>query len=142
MAEDFNARVIREFRENDGRVGPPFQGATMVLLHHRGAKSGQERVSPLVYFRLDGRVVVVASKGGAPTHPAWFHNLKAHPRVTAELAASDGIDVVEVEATEITGAERDELFGRIVERAPGFGEYQRKIDGVRTIPLVELRPVA
>lgn len=142
MAEDFNARVIREFRENDGQVGPPFQGATMVLLHHRGAKSGQERVSPLVYFRLDGRVVIVASKGGAPTNPAWFHNLKAHPRVTAELASADGVDVVEVEAAEITGPERDDLFGRIAERAPGFGEYQRSIEGVRTIPLVELRPVA
>lgn len=139
--EDFNNRVIREFRENDGRVGPPFEGATMVLVHHKGAKSGTVRTTPLVWFADGDRYLIVASKGGAPTHPAWYHNLKAHPEVDAELADGAGVvNPLRVRAEEITGAERDAAFARIVEAAPGFGDYERRTEGVRTIPVFALTP--
>ena len=111
MAEDFNTRVIREFRENDGRVGEPFTGLPMILVHHVGAKSGAERIAPLRWFADGDRWVVVASAAGAPRHPAWFHNLMANPDVTAEIA--DG-----------------------KENNGGFADYERRTD--RTIPLVGL----
>ncbi|WP_181782078.1 nitroreductase/quinone reductase family protein [Pseudonocardia pini] len=142
MPEDFNARVIREFKENDGKVGPPFEGAPMILIHHRGAKSGQVRTTPLVYFQEEGEVVIVASAAGAPTHPAWYHNLKANPEITADIATPDGVDSTTVEASEITGEQRDSLWDRIVERNPGFGDYAAKTEGVRTIPLFRLSRAA
>src|SRR5690348_805641 len=82
---DFNAKVIEEFRANDGKVGGPFEGAPMVLVTHRGAKSGIERTTPLVHSRDGDDVVIIASMGGAPTHPAWYHNMIANPEVTVEL---------------------------------------------------------
>jgi deazaflavin-dependent oxidoreductase (nitroreductase family) len=134
---DFNQKIIEEFRANSGRVGGMFEGAPMILIHHVGAKSGIERVTPLVHFREDDdHTVIVASKGGAPTHPAWFHNLKANPKIEVEV----GTETYTVVADEITGPERDEVWTRVVTQSPGFGDYQQKTD--RVIPLVRLTRVS
>jgi deazaflavin-dependent oxidoreductase (nitroreductase family) len=132
---DFNQQVIEEFRANDGKVGGMFDGANMILLTTTGAKSGAERLSPLVYFPDGDRIVVVASKAGAPEHPAWYHNVLAHPRVTAEV----GTERFEADAVPIEGDERDELYAQIVAVMPQFGEYQANTE--RTIPLVGLNRV-
>jgi len=102
---DFNARIIEEFRANGGRVGGPFEGQPLLLLHHVGARSGQQRVNPLVYQRDDGRYVIFASKAGAPTNPDWYHNLKAHPEADIEV----GTAKIAVRASEATGEERERL---------------------------------
>jgi deazaflavin-dependent oxidoreductase (nitroreductase family) len=132
--DDLNARIIEEFRGNQGRVGGPFAGATLLLLHHTGAKSGRERVNPLAYLPDGGRYVVFASKAGAPSHPAWYHNLKANPRARIEV----GTETLDVLAREATGEERERLFRAQVERSPQFGEYQRKTE--RLIPAIVLTP--
>jgi deazaflavin-dependent oxidoreductase (nitroreductase family) len=133
---DWNARIIEEFRANGGRVGGRFEGATMILLHTFGRRSSTERVNPLAYYPDDDRYVVVASKGGAPTNPDWYDNLLAHPRVPVEV----GTETFEVDASEVTGEERDLLWKRIVEMMPGFGEYQKRVE--RVIPLVALTRVS
>ena len=125
---DFNAQIIEEFRANEGRVGGMFEGATLLLLHHTGAKSGKRRVNPLGYLDDDGRYVVFASKAGAPTNPDWYHNLKAHPNVTIEV----GTDTIEVVASEATGEERERLYRTQAERVPQFAEYEKRTD--RVIP--------
>jgi deazaflavin-dependent oxidoreductase (nitroreductase family) len=130
--EDFNARIIEEFRANQGRVGGMFEGTTLLLLHHVGAKSGQDRINPLAYSRDGDRYVVFASKGGAPTNPGWYHNLKANPDVTIEV----GTDTIPVTAEEAVGEERDRLFAAQAERSPQFAEYQTKTD--RVIPVIVL----
>jgi deazaflavin-dependent oxidoreductase (nitroreductase family) len=131
---DFNAQIIEEFRANEGRVGGMFEGAPMLLLHHVGAKSGTPRVNPLMYQADDGRYVIFASKGGAPSNPDWFYNLEANPKTSIELGAEE-IDVL---AEQATGDERDRLFTRQKELAPQFAEYEQKTD--RTIPVVILTP--
>jgi deazaflavin-dependent oxidoreductase (nitroreductase family) len=131
---DFNARIIEEFRANEGRVGGPFEGTPLLLLHHTGAKSGTNRINPLVYLSDHGRYVVFASKAGAPTNPDWYHNLKAQPNVTIE-AGTDTIDVV---ASEATGDERERLYRAQAEQAPQFAEYATKTD--RLIPVMVLTP--
>lgn len=133
---DWNEKIIEEFRANDGKVGGDFEGAPLLLLHTKGARSGQTRVSPLMYLPDEGRYVIFASKGGAPNNPDWFHNLVAHPEVTIEV----GSETVAARAATVTGSERDELYTRQVERRPQFGEYERATD--RTIPVVMLEPVA
>jgi deazaflavin-dependent oxidoreductase (nitroreductase family) len=133
---DFNAKVIEEFRANQGRVGGPFEGAPLLLLHHLGARSGTQRINPLVYLGDDGRYVVFASKAGAPTNPDWYHNLKANPKVSIEV----GTDTIDVVASEATGEERERLFQAQVERSPQFGEYQDKTE--RIIPAIVLTPSA
>jgi deazaflavin-dependent oxidoreductase (nitroreductase family) len=132
--QDFNRKIIEEFRANDGKVGGPFEGAPMVILHTTGAKSGQERLSPLVY-RADGdRWVVFGSKGGAPTHPDWFHNLVAHPDgVSIEV----GTETVPVTATVAEGDEHDRIWEAQKAAMPGFAEYEEKAQG-RRIPVVVL----
>ena len=132
--QDFNARVIDEFRANEGRVGGPFEGSTLLLLHHVGARSGQDRINPLAYDRDGDRYVVFASKAGAPTNPDWYHNLKAHPDVSIEV----GTDTIEVRAEEAIGEDRDRLFRAQAERSPQFAEYQSKTD--RVIPVIVLSP--
>ena len=132
---DWNARIIDEFRRNAGMVGGNFEGATMLLLHTRGARSGLPRVNPLVYLPDGERYVVFASKGGAPTNPDWYHNLLADPNVTVEV----GTETVPVRAIVITGPERDELYARQVERRPAFGEYSTRT--TRIIPVIALEPV-
>ena len=134
--QDFNAQIIEEFHANQGRVGGPFEGATLLLLHHVGAKSGKDRINPLVYNRDADRYVVFASKAGAPTNPDWYHNLKANPNVAIEV----GTETINVVAEEATGEERDRLFQAQVERSPQFAEYQSKTD--RLIPVIVLKPAA
>lgn len=131
---DFNAQIIEEFRANEGRVSGMFEDATLLLLHHTGAKSGKRRVNPLGYLNDDGRYVVFASKAGAPTNPDWYHNLKAHPNVTIEV----GTDTIEVVASEATGEDRDRLYRTQAERVPQFAEYQKQTD--RVIPVIVLTP--
>jgi deazaflavin-dependent oxidoreductase (nitroreductase family) len=134
---DWNEKIIEEFRANSGRVGGMFEGASMILIHHVGAKSGIERVAPLVHFpEDDDHTVIVASAGGAPNHPAWFHNLKANPKIDVEV----GAETYTVVAEEITGPERDEVWTRVTTAAPGFADYQRKTD--RVITLLRLTRVA
>src|SRR2546425_12738841 len=106
---DWNKQVIEEFRANEGRVGGNDEGRTLLLLHHRGAKSGIERVNPVAYQRLDDDTVAIfASKGGAPTNPDWFHNLRAHPHARAEI----GTDTLDVVARGAEGEERDRIWER------------------------------
>jgi deazaflavin-dependent oxidoreductase (nitroreductase family) len=129
---DFNAQIIEEFRANQGRVGGMFENMPLLLLHHTGAKSGQERVNPVAYHRDGDRYVIFASKAGAPTNPAWYHNLKSHPQASIEV----GEDRLEVTASEAEGEERERLFAAQAERSPQFAEYQQKTD--RQIPVMIL----
>jgi deazaflavin-dependent oxidoreductase (nitroreductase family) len=130
---DWNLKIIEEFRANEGRVGGPFEGATMLLLHTIGAKTGQERVNPLVYLPDGDRWVIIASKGGAPTHPDWYYNLLANPDVEIEV----GTETIPVHAIDIQDdAEHDALYARQVERREGFADYLKMTD--RRIPVIAL----
>lgn len=129
---EFNAAIVEEFRANDGVVGGPFEGGTLLLLHTTGAKSGQPRLSPLAYLTIDGKMLIVGSFAGAPKDPAWVHNLRAKPQAHIEV----GTDAYDVDVRELPAEERDELYAEIVAVAPGFGEYQSKTS--RVIPLFEL----
>jgi deazaflavin-dependent oxidoreductase (nitroreductase family) len=131
--KDFNARIVDEFRANGGKVGGPFEGATLLLLTTTGAKSGRQRVSPLAYQRVDGKLLIIGSFRGADVDPAWVHNLRANPRAHIEIGG-DSYDVV---ARELPSDERNAAWGQIVAAAPGFGDYQEKTS--RVIPLFELR---
>lgn len=133
---DWNAKVIAEFRANAGVVGGPFTGAPMVLITTTGAKSGQRRVSPLVYLPDGERVVIFASKAGAPTNPDWFHNIKANPAVTVEV----GAETYEATAVVVEGAERDQLFDRQKAAFGYFAEYEKAT--TRVIPVVALVRIA
>jgi deazaflavin-dependent oxidoreductase (nitroreductase family) len=130
--DEMNRTVIDEFRANGGKAGGIFEGKPLVLLHHIGAKSGTERIAPLVYLPDNGRVYIFASKGGADTNPDWYHNLVANPDVTVEI----GTETYTATARVLEGAERDEVYARQVEAEPQFGEYQAKTE--RVIPVVEL----
>src|ERR687884_256826 len=101
---DWNQKIIEEFRSNGGKVGGYFEGAPMILIHHIGARTGAERVNPLTYLPDGADMVVAATKGGSPTNPDWYHNLKTHPRITVEV----GTETFPVEVSEVGGAERDE----------------------------------
>ena len=129
----FNNAIIEEFRANGGVVGGPFEGATLLLLTTTGAKSGQPRLSPLAYLTIDGTMIIVGSKAGADTNPHWVHNLRANPRAHVEV----GTDAYDVVARELPDDERDAAYPKIVEVAPGFGDYQSKTS--RVIPLFELQ---
>ena len=130
----FNKGIIDEFRGNAGKVTGQFANADLLLLTTTGAKSGQSRVSPLAYFRVDGKLIIVGSFAGAPVNPAWVHNLRANPRAHVEV----GTDALDVTARELPPAERDALFDKVAAAAPGFAEYQSKTS--RVIPLFELQP--
>jgi deazaflavin-dependent oxidoreductase (nitroreductase family) len=132
----FNKAITDEFRANDGKVGGQFEGADLLLLTTTGAKSGQPRLSPLAYFRVDGKLLIIGSYAGADVNPAWVHNLRANPSAHVEL----GNESSDVTARELPAAERDELFPKITAVAPGFAEYQAKT--TRVIPVFELQPVA
>jgi deazaflavin-dependent oxidoreductase (nitroreductase family) len=132
VLDDVNRKVVEEFRANGGKVGGPFAGSDIVLMTNVGAKSGKPRVSPLVYFPVDGRILIAGSFGGAPKAPAWVHNLRANPRVHVEI----GTEAFDADAHELPLDERNALYPRVVELAPQFGEYQSKTD--RIIPLFEL----
>jgi deazaflavin-dependent oxidoreductase (nitroreductase family) len=131
--EEMNRPVIAEFRETGGKAGGMFEGKPLVLVHHVGAKSGKERIAPLVPL-LDGdRIFIFASKGGADTNPDWFHNLVANPDTTVEL----GSETFPVTARLLTGGERDDIYAKQAEVEPQFAEYQRNT--TRVIPVFELQ---
>ena len=132
---DFNTQIIDEFRANEGRVGGPFEGAPLLLLHHSGAKTGTPRVTPVMYQRVGNYLAVFASKGGAPTNPAWFHNLVAHPRASVEV----GTETVPVVARVADRDERAPIWEKQKKEFPGFAEYEAKTS--RQIPVVILEPV-
>jgi deazaflavin-dependent oxidoreductase (nitroreductase family) len=129
---DWNTSIIEEFRANAGKVGGPFEGAPMVILHTTGAKSGAERVNPLVYQPVGDDIAIFASKGGAPDNPDWFHNLRAHPDVTVEI----GTETLPMRARITDGDERDRIWSRQKELIPGFADYEAKTS--RTIPVIVL----
>jgi deazaflavin-dependent oxidoreductase (nitroreductase family) len=134
--EDFNGKIIREFRANGGEVGGPFAGAPLLLLITTGAKSGAQRTNPMMYLADGKRLYVFASKAGAPTNPDWYHNLKANRDATVEV----GTERFAVRATELTGGERDEIYQRQATLYPGFAEYQANTS--RTIPVIALERAA
>ena len=131
---DFNTQVINEFRENSGQVGGMFEGMPLLLLHHTGAKSGEDRIAPLAYMEDDGRYAIFASKGGAPENPAWFHNLIANPDTKVEL----GEQTIEVLASVAESDERDRIYNAQAARLPQFADYEKNTS--RKIPVVLLTP--
>ena len=134
---DWNAQTITEFRANEGRVGGVFEGAPLVLAHHRGRKSGREFVTPMMYLPHDADdnvIYVFATKGGVPTNPDWYYNLAAAGAGSVER----GDESYQVTVRELTGAERDRIYAEQARRYPGFAEYARQTAGIRTIPVLEL----
>jgi deazaflavin-dependent oxidoreductase (nitroreductase family) len=129
----WNKTIVAEFRANGGKVGGPFEGSTLLLLTSTGAKSGQPRLSPLVYQTVDGKMLIVGSYAGFDVDPAWVHNLRANPRAHVEV----GTDSYDVDVRELPPAERDQIFAKVVAAAPVFGDYQSKTS--RVIPLFELQ---
>jgi deazaflavin-dependent oxidoreductase (nitroreductase family) len=136
-ALDWNAKTIAEFRANEGRVGGPFEGAPIVLVHHRGRKSGQERVTPMMYLAHETEpdiIYVFATRAGALVNPDWYYNL-----VTAGAGSVErGTEAYNVAVRELPGDERDRVYAEQARRFPGFAEYERQTAGVRTIPVLEL----
>jgi len=132
---DWNTQIIKEFRENDGKVGGQFEGAPLVLLNSTGAKTGKPRTNPLAALVEDDRVFIFASKAGAPTNPDWYHNIVANPSVTVE----QGTERYAANAAVVEAAERDRLFEIQKQRMPGFANYEASTD--RVIPVIELRRV-
>ena len=133
---DFNAQIIEEFHANGGKLGGPFEGAQILLLHHQGAKTGTERVNPVAYRKVGDSLAVFASKRGAPTNPDWYYNLRAHPRTTVEVG-SESIPVVAHVADD---AEREPIWEAQKRESPGFAEYETKTS--RQIPVVILERAA
>ncbi|MDQ1746712.1 MAG: hypothetical protein QOD07_975 [Frankiaceae bacterium] len=134
---DWNTKVIEEFRANEGRVGGNFAGAPVVLVHHFGRKSGREYVNPMMYLPHDTDddvIYVFASKGGAPSNPDWYYNLTA----SGEGSVERGTERHPVSVRELTGAERDRIYAEQARRYPGFGDYARSTEGIRVIPVLEL----
>lgn len=129
---EFNEKLIEEFRANDGKVSGPFADAPLILVTHTGAKTGTKRTSPLVFTRDGDRIVLIASKGGAPTHPHWYLNMTANPQVTVELPG----ETFEARVTEVTGEERDRLYAAQAAQMPNFDDYAKATD--RTIPVLVL----
>ena len=134
-AHERNKRIIDEFRANDGKVGGRFEGKTLLLLHTKGARSGQERINPLAYVRDGDRFVIIASKGGSPTNPSWYYNILANPLVSVEV----GTEKFQAHATVAEEPERTRLYNKMVEMMPGFDDYRRKTG--RVIPVIMLTPV-
>ena len=129
---DWNQKVIEEFRANDGKVGGYFENMNLLLLHTTGAKSGQKRINPVAYTKQDGKLVVIASKGGAPTNPDWYYNIVANPEVSVEV----GTEQFQAKATVAEEPERTRLYDNMAEQYPGFEEYRQKTD--REIPVITL----
>lgn len=137
-ATDWNAKIVEEFRSNEGRVGGPFEGAPLTLVHHRGRRSGREYVNPMMYLADEDdpdTIYVFASKAGAPTHPDWYYNLVAAGVAEVEV----GTETHQVTVTEIDGDERDRVYAEQARRYPGFAEYEAKTAGIRTIPVLALQ---
>ncbi len=135
---DRNSNTIEEFRANEGRVGGTFEGAPLVLVHHRGRKSGQPYVTPVMYLpdEADPNVIYVfATRGGTPVNPDWYYNLTAEGEGTVER----GTETYHVTVRDVTGDARDRIYAEQARRYPGFAEYERQTEGLRTIPVLELR---
>src|SRR5215217_5457445 len=132
VVNERNIGIIDEFRVNEGKVGGWFEGKTLLLLHTTGAKSQQERINPVAYVKDGNQFVVIASKGGAPTHPDWYYNILANPLVTVEV----GTDKFPARATVAQEPERTRLYDQMVAVMPGFDEYRRKT--TRVIPVIVL----
>ena len=128
----WNRDIIAEFRANDGRVGGPFEGIPLLLLHTRGAKTGEERINPVAYLELDGRLYVFASNGGRDSHPGWVFNVQAEPNVVVEV----GTRTANATAVVLEGDERDRIYAEQARRQPAFAAYEEKV--TRTIPVVAL----
>ena len=133
-SENWNERVIAEFRKNHGKVGGSHEGSPILLIHHTGARSHKARINPAMYLKDGGGYLVFASKGGADRNPDWYHNLKAHPDVQIEV----GDETINVHAEEIRGSERDRLYALQASLYPQFADYQRKTK--RVIPVIALTP--
>jgi deazaflavin-dependent oxidoreductase (nitroreductase family) len=133
--QDWNKAIIEEFRANGGKVGGMFAGRTLLLLHTSGAKSGEPRINPVAYVKDGDRLVIIASKGGAPTNPDWYYNLVAHPDVTVEV----GTGQFQVHATVAAEPDRTRLYQQMVAMMPGFAEYEQKT--TRKIPVIILTRV-
>ena len=133
-SNDFNGRVIEEFRANGGKLGGQFADAPILLLYTKGRRSGKQFLNPLAYYADGDRYLVFASKGGAPAHPDWYGNLVAAGDATVEV----GTSTYPVTVTEISGDERDRIYAEQVKVMPGFGEYAQKTEGIRTIPVLRL----
>ena len=133
---DWNNGIIDEFRSNDGKAGGIFEGKPLLLLHHKGARTGTERVSPLMYQQVDGSYAVFASKGGADTNPGWFHNLVAKPDVSVEV----GSDKIDVRARVTDGEERERIWERQKREFPQFAGYEQKTSRDQ-IPVIVLDPM-
>ncbi len=134
--KEFNKTLIEEFRANDGKVTGQFSSANLLLLTTTGAKSGRQRVSPLAFFRIDGKMIILGSFRGSPTDPAWVHNLRANPQAHIEVGTDSGVDAFDATARELPSAERDEIVPKVTAAAPVFAEYQANTS--RVIPLFEL----
>ena len=134
----WNQKTIERFNAQKGRDMQPW-GDNLLLMTARGAKSGDSITTPLVYRKEGDHLVVVASKGGAPAHPWWYHNIQANPVVEVEVAKDDGIEKFPARAKVLPeGPERDRLYDYMIEVWPAFAQYQTKTD--RTIPIVILEP--
>lgn len=131
-----NQAIIDEFRANSGKVGGYFAGRTLLVLHTIGAKSGKEHINPLVYIKDGDRLVIIASKGGAPSNPDWYYNILAHPLASVEV----GTEQFQAQAAIAPEPERTRLFNKMVEVMPGFAEYQQKT--TRVIPVITLTRVS
>lgn len=130
--DEFNRGIVEEFRANGGKVGGPFEGGTLLLLHTTGAKSGKSRLSPLAYLTIDDKMIIVGSYAGAQKHPAWVHNLRANPTAFIEI----GTEAYDVDVRELPDDEREATYPKLIELAPVFADYQAKTS--RAIPLFEL----
>jgi deazaflavin-dependent oxidoreductase (nitroreductase family) len=135
LSDYWNASIIEEFRKNHGKVGGDFEGSPLLLIHHKGARSGKARVNPVMYLKDGDRYVVFASKGGSPTNPDWYHNLMAHPD-DVQIEVRD--EKIDVHAEKIKGAERDRLYTKQSSLYPAFAQYQRRTK--RIIPVIALTP--
>jgi deazaflavin-dependent oxidoreductase (nitroreductase family) len=133
---DFNGKIIAEFRAHAGKVGGPFAGSDILLLHHTGARTGTQRVSPLAFLRVGESFAIFASKAGGPSNPDWYHNLLAHPRATVEV----GTETIAVTARVAQPTERDTIYDRQKGRNPAFAQYEERA-APRKIPVVVLDPV-
>jgi len=137
-ASEWNDKVIAEFRANGGRVGGNFEGAPVVLVHHRGRKSRREYVTPMMYLPDDAdndTIYVFATKGGVPSHPDWYYNLTA----LGEAIVDRGTETYPVTVHEVRGDERDRIYDEQARRYPGFADYAKQTAGIRTIPVLELK---
>ena len=133
---DWNKAIIEEFRANGGKVGGHFEGKPMLLIHTIGAKSGKPHLNPVIYTMDGEKIIVIASQGGAPTHPHWYYNLVANPLVTVEV----GTEKFQAQAQVVSEPDRTRLYQQMITVMDSFAEYERKT--TRIIPVIALTRIA